>query len=79
MQGEFYAVAFQKKLYINLDEMHQDLDEWMKYYNQNRAHSGRFCYGKMPMESFKEDDRTICCSAAFADISEGYNYGILFL
>jgi transposase InsO family protein len=54
MQEEFYAVAFRKKLYSSLDEMQLDLDEWMKCYNQDRAHSGRYCYGKTPMETFKE-------------------------
>jgi transposase InsO family protein len=54
IQEEFYAVAFRKKLYTNLEEMQQDLDEWMKYYNQDRTHSGRYCYGKTPMETFKE-------------------------
>jgi transposase InsO family protein len=54
MQEEFYAVAFRKKVYTSLDEMQRDLDEWMKYYNQERAHSGRYCYGKTPMETFKE-------------------------
>ncbi|HEY4064176.1 MAG TPA: IS481 family transposase [Puia sp.] len=54
IQEEFYAVAFRKKLYTSLDEMQLDLDEWMKYYNQDRAHSGRYCYGKTPMETFKE-------------------------
>jgi transposase InsO family protein len=54
IQEEFYAVAFRKKLYTNLEEMQQDLDEWMKYYNLDRAHSGRYCYGKTPMETFKE-------------------------
>ena len=54
IQEEFYAVAFRKKLYSTLEEMQLDLDEWMKYYNQDRAHSGRYCYGKTPMETFKE-------------------------
>lgn len=54
IQEEFYAVAFRKKLYPNLEEMQKDLDEWMKYYNQDRTHSGRYCYGKTPMETFKE-------------------------
>jgi transposase InsO family protein len=54
MQEEFYAVAFRKKLYSSVDEMQHDLDEWMKYYNQERTHSGRYCYGKTPMETFKE-------------------------
>jgi transposase InsO family protein len=54
IQEEFYAVAFRKKLYDNIAEMQKDLDEWMKYYNNERAHSGRYCYGKTPMATFKE-------------------------
>ena len=54
MQEEFYAVAFRKKLYNSLDEMQHDLDEWMKYYNQDQALSRRYYSGKTPMETFKE-------------------------
>jgi hypothetical protein len=54
MQEEFYAVAFRKKLYDNISEMQRDLDEWMKYYNNERVHSGRYCYGKTPMATFNE-------------------------
>jgi hypothetical protein len=54
MQEEFYAVAFRKKLYDNITEMQRDLDEWMKFYNNERVHSGRYCYGKTPMATFKE-------------------------
>ena len=54
MQEEFYAVAFRKKLYNSMEEMQLDLDQWMKYYNLERTHSGRYCYGKTPMETFKE-------------------------
>ncbi len=54
MQEEFYAVAFRKKMYIALEEMQQDLDQWMKYYNNERPHSGRYCFGKTPMETFKD-------------------------
>lgn len=54
MQEEFYAVAFRKKLYDNLELLQQDLDEWMQYYNIERTHSGRYCYGKTPMETFIE-------------------------
>lgn len=52
IQEEFYAVAFRKKLYDNLDLLQKDLDDWMIYYNQKRPHSGRYCYGKTPMETF---------------------------
>jgi transposase InsO family protein len=54
IQEEFYAVAFRKKLYNNIAEMQKDLDEWMGYYNNERTHSGRYCYGKTPMATFKE-------------------------
>lgn len=54
MQEEFYAVAFRKKMYTTLEEMQYDLDEWMDYYNNHRPHSGRYCFGKTPMETFKE-------------------------
>jgi Winged helix-turn helix/Integrase core domain len=54
MQEEFYAIAFRKKLYDNLELLQQDLDEWMKYYNNERPHSGRYCFGKTPMQTFIE-------------------------
>lgn len=54
MQDEFYAVAFRKKLYGSLEQLQQDLDEWMHYYNQERPHSGRYCFGKTPMQTFED-------------------------
>jgi len=54
MQEEFYAIAFRKKLYDNLELLQHDLDEWMNYYNNERPHSGRYCYGKTPMQTFIE-------------------------
>lgn len=54
MQEEFYAVVFRKKLYDNLELLQQDLDQWMEYYNNDRTHSGRYCYGKTPMKTFEE-------------------------
>jgi len=54
MQEEFYAVVFRKKLYDNLQPLQKDLDEWINYYNNDRPHSGRYCYGKTPMQTFIE-------------------------
>ena len=54
IQEEFYAVAFRKKIYETLSDMQTDLDEWMKYYNHDRPHSGRYCFGKTPMNTFEE-------------------------
>lgn len=52
VQEEFYAVAFRKKLYASVEEMQSDLDEWIKKYNEERTHSGKYCFGKTPMETF---------------------------
>jgi len=52
VQEEFYSVAFRKKLYTSLEEIQLDLDAWMREYNQESAHSGRFCFGKTPMATF---------------------------
>jgi transposase InsO family protein len=54
MQEEFYAIAFRTKLYDNLELLQQDLDVWVQYYNHERPHSGRYCFGKTPMQTFLE-------------------------
>lgn len=54
IQEEFYAIAFRKKIYDTLDDLQNDLDDWIRYYNQERPHSGRYCYGKTPMQTFTE-------------------------
>jgi transposase InsO family protein len=54
MKDEFYSEAFRKKIYHSLEELQRDVDEWLVVYNQQRAHSGRYCYGKTPMQTFKE-------------------------
>jgi transposase InsO family protein len=52
MQDEFYAIAFRKKMYDSLEALQIDLDRWMDYYNNERPHSGRYCFGKTPMQTF---------------------------
>jgi transposase InsO family protein len=49
---EFYQVAFRKKIYKTLDELQADLDLWIKQYNEERPHSGKYCFGKTPMQTF---------------------------
>ena len=51
---EFYQIAFRKKIYKSLDELQVDLDAWLLKYNQERPHSGRYCYGKTPMQTFND-------------------------
>lgn len=54
IQDEFYAIAFRKKIYSFLEDMQKDLDEWMIYYNQDRTHSGKYCFGKTPAQTFQD-------------------------
>lgn len=50
--NEFYRVTFRKKVYKTLDELQEDLDIWLVEYNQQRPHSGKYCFGKTPMQTF---------------------------
>jgi transposase InsO family protein len=49
---EFYRVAFRKRIYRSITELQEDLDNWMRAYNESRPHQGRWCFGKTPMQTF---------------------------
>ena len=51
---EFYQVTFRKKLYGNLEELQQDLDVWLEYYNNERTHQGKMCCGRTPMQTLED-------------------------
>jgi transposase InsO family protein len=72
VQEEFYSTAFRKKLYRGLEELQADLDDWLREYNRERSHSGKYCYGKTPLQTFldakhlaheKMLDRTVMSSS----------------
>lgn len=50
--NEFYQVAFRKKIYTSLEELQNGLDQWLEHYNTQRPHTGKWCYGKTPMQTF---------------------------
>jgi transposase InsO family protein len=50
--NEFYQVAFRTKVYGSIEELQVDLDRWLSEYNEKRPHTGRYCYGKTPMQTF---------------------------
>jgi transposase InsO family protein len=52
IKDEFYSITFRKKIYRSLEELQIDLDLWMRKYNEFRPHSGKYCYGKTPMQTF---------------------------
>jgi len=53
IQKEFYAVTFRKKIYNTIEELQDDLDEWLTHYNTQRTHQGKNCKGMTPMECFE--------------------------
>ena len=57
MQDECYSILFRKKLYTTLEQLQVDVDEWGSSYNQDRPHSGGYCYGKTPWQTFLESKR----------------------
>jgi transposase InsO family protein len=50
--NEFYRIVFRKKIYPSLEELQADLEMWLREYNEERPHQGRWCYGKTPMQTF---------------------------
>lgn len=52
IQDEFYSIAFRKKIYSKLEDLQKDLDDWIDWYNKERTHSGKYCFGKTPWQTF---------------------------
>ena len=46
------GVAFRKRLYASIEDLRDDLDLWVKSYNEERPHQGRGCFGKTPLQTF---------------------------
>ena len=40
------------EIYESIEMQQNDLDEWLREYNESRPHSGKYCYGKTPMQTF---------------------------
>ena len=48
---EFYQPTLRRKVYGSIEELQADLDEWLEYYNNERTHQGKRCFGRTPMET----------------------------
>ena len=62
IKNEFYEVAFRKKLYRSVEEIQTDLDEFMRYYNDERTNQGKYCLGRTPLQTLTDglnDYRTL--------------------
>jgi len=53
MKNECYDIMFRRKLYRTLNEIQEDVDQWLYHYNHERAHSGKHCYGKTPWQTWQ--------------------------
>ena len=54
MKQEFYDIALRKKIYTSIEQLQADVDAWLEQYNHYRCHSGKYCYGKTPMQTFND-------------------------
>jgi transposase InsO family protein len=57
IQDEFYAVAFRKKIYHSIEEIQEDADKWIEEYNTERTHTGKYCFGKTPWQTFLDSKK----------------------
>ncbi len=57
MKQEFFDTAMRKKIYTDLDDLQLDLDIWLEHFNNERPHSGKYYYGKTPMQTFKDSKK----------------------
>jgi hypothetical protein len=48
-------LGFRKKLYETIENLQVDLDLWMREFNEARAHQGKWCFGKTPIQTFLDD------------------------
>ena len=51
---EFYQVTFRKKIYLSMEQLQADLDQWMTHYNDERTHQGKMCCGRTPAKTFED-------------------------
>ena len=49
--NEFYQVTFRKRIYSSIEQLQSDLDDWLKKFNTERAHQGKMCCGRTPLET----------------------------
>ena len=54
---EFYQTTLRKKIYMDIESLQKDLDEWIYYYNNERTHQGKMCCGRTPMDTLTDGIR----------------------
>ena len=52
--GTYRNEALNRYIFESLDEIRDITDDWLIEYNYKRPHSGKYCYGKTPYQTFLE-------------------------
>ena len=52
MLSEFSRLPLRKTISTRLGELQTDLEEWLRYSNEERVHQGRWCFGRTPKQTF---------------------------
>src|SRR6202011_2678393 len=68
--NEFYRIAFRKKLYASIEDLQNDLDLWVRSYNEERPHQGRWCFGKEYVASQAPDNPGVLVLSQFAGAAQ---------
>jgi hypothetical protein len=51
---EFFRETFRNKFYGSVEQLQQDLDQWLHYYNDKRSHRGYRNMGRRPIETVEQ-------------------------
>lgn len=57
LKEEFFSVAYRKRLYESVEALQIDLDAFLSFYNERRAHHGYRTQGRTPVQTFTEHQR----------------------
>jgi hypothetical protein len=57
-------------VYASIGDLQDDLDLWVKNYNEERPHQGRWCFGKTPLQTFLDRRRAQLAAAGAAEASQ---------
>src|SRR5579875_546398 len=50
----FTASPFARNATLRWRKLQTDLDGWLREYHEERAHSGKYCFGKTPWRTFHD-------------------------
>ncbi|MGA0560799.1 IS481 family transposase [Larkinella sp. VNQ87] len=54
VQEEFVQTMFRQKVYLTVEDLQSDLDEWLVFYNTQRPHLGYRNMGRRPIETVEQ-------------------------